>query len=269
MTPLPLFKEKTPCFCITLNQSPVVSVLKVIPVLDILNGITVHAVRGQRGQYQPLQSSLTKSTDPVAVAKAFKTLGFSKLYIADLDAIIDCRSSFGNLKQIADESGLDLLVDAGITNLQRAQLLMQSGVNTLIVGTETLQNKTFVAEAIEQFSSSHVLLSLDLKAGKVLVGQGFAGSTQPLELLKEFKSVGLSQVVVLDLSRVGSNEGVDVTFLNQIKDTLGIDVYVGGGVRGIEDLIELEKSGISGALIATSLHTGKIGTSELKQKGFL
>jgi phosphoribosylformimino-5-aminoimidazole carboxamide ribotide isomerase len=247
----------------------VVSVLKVIPVIDILNGITVHAVKGQRSQYQPLQSNLTKSTIPVEVAKTFKTLGFTHLYIADLDAIIDCRSSFGNLKQIADESGLELLVDAGITSIQRAQLLMQNSVHTLIVGTETLQNKTFVAEAIKQFGSKRVLLSLDLKAGKVLVGHGFAGSTEPLEMLKAFMSVGLSQIVVLDLSRVGSGEGVDLAFLKQIKDTLDIDVYVGGGVRGIEDLVELEKLGISGALIATSLHTGKITVSELKQKGFL
>jgi phosphoribosylformimino-5-aminoimidazole carboxamide ribotide isomerase len=247
----------------------VVNALKVIPVLDILNGIAVHAVKGQRSQYQSLQSNLTKSTNPTEIAKTFKTLGFSKLYIADLDAIIDCRSSFGNLKQIADESGLELLVDAGITSIQRAQLLMQNGVHTLIVGTETLQNKTFVAEAIKQFGNKRVLLSLDLKGGKVLVGQGFTGPTQPLELLRELKLMGLSQVVVLDLSRVGSGEGVDLAFLKQIKDTLGIDVYVGGGVRNIDDLIGLEKIGVSGALIATSLHTGKISVSELKQKGFL
>jgi phosphoribosylformimino-5-aminoimidazole carboxamide ribotide isomerase len=243
--------------------------LKVIPVLDILNGITVHAVKGQRSQYQPLQSNLTKSTSPIEVAKIFKTLGFTKLYIADLDAIIDCRTSFGSIKQVSDESGLELLVDAGITSLERARRLMQSGVNTLIVGTETLQNKTFVAEAIKQFGNQCVLLSLDLKDGKVLVGQGFAGSTEPLEMLKDFKSFGLSQVVMLDLSRVGSGEGVDLAFFKQIKDTLDIDVYVGGGVRGIEDLVELEKLGVSGALIATSLHTGKISVSELKQRGFL
>jgi phosphoribosylformimino-5-aminoimidazole carboxamide ribotide isomerase len=247
----------------------VVNALKVIPVIDILNGITVHAVKGQRNQYQPLQSNLTKSTIPVEVAKTFKTLGFTQLYIADLDAIIDCRTSFGDLKQVADESGLELLVDAGITSLERARLLMENGVHTLIVGTETLQNKSFVAEAIKEFGSKRVLLSLDLKDGKVLVGQGFAGSTEPLEMLKNFKSVGLSQVVVLDLSRVGSGEGVDLAFLKKIKDTLEIDVYVGGGVRGIDDLVELEKLGVSGALIATSLHTGKIDSSELKQNGFL
>jgi phosphoribosylformimino-5-aminoimidazole carboxamide ribotide isomerase len=194
--------------------------LKVIPVIDILNGITVHAIRGQRSQYQPLQSILTKSSDPLEVAKTFKMLGFSRLYIADLDAIIDCRSSFESLKQLKEQSGLELLVDAGITSLRRAQLLMSNGVQTLIIGTETLQNKTFVADAIKQFGSSRVLLSLDLKAGKVLVGQGFVGSVEPMQMLNEFKLMGISQVVVLNLSRVGSGEGVDLAFLKQIRTLL-------------------------------------------------
>ncbi|HKM59743.1 MAG TPA: HisA/HisF-related TIM barrel protein, partial [Candidatus Bathyarchaeia archaeon] len=61
--------------------------MKVIPVIDILNGIVVHAVRGKRREYQPLQSSICNSIEPLEIAKTFKTLGFSELYIADLDAI--------------------------------------------------------------------------------------------------------------------------------------------------------------------------------------
>ena len=89
--------------------------LKVIPVIDILNGIVVHAERGKRREYQPLQTSLTQSVEPVEVAKAFKKLGFKDLYIADLDAIIDCSIDFQVLKRITDETGLELMVDAGVT----------------------------------------------------------------------------------------------------------------------------------------------------------
>jgi len=48
-----------------------------------------------------------------------------------------------------------------------------------------------------------------------------------------------------------------------------MDVYVGGGVRDITDLIELREIGISGALIATSLHTDKIAIADLKREGFI
>ena len=140
--------------------------------------------------------------------------------MADLDAIIDCRSDFSVLKRVADETGLSLLVDAGITNLDRAQRLFESGVSKLIIGTETLDSKKFVAQAIERFGSSRVVVSLDMKGNSVIVKAGFEGCIEPMCLLKEFQAMGVSQVIVLDLARVGSGEGVDLAFLKKIKDEL-------------------------------------------------
>jgi phosphoribosylformimino-5-aminoimidazole carboxamide ribotide isomerase len=246
----------------------VVVYLKVIPVVDVLDGVAVHAVKGKRSEYKPIKSTLTKSTSPLELAKTLHSAGFSEVYIADLDAIIECSTNFGLFSQIVEETGLNLMVDAGITNLDRAQRLLDSGVARLIIGTETLENKKFVAQAIERFGSSRIVASLDLKGNNIIAKEGFDGCRDPLGLLQEFKSTGVSQVIVLDLSRVGSGEGVDVRFL---KETLkiGLEVYVGGGVRDIGDLVELNLIGVKGALVATALHTGKISVSELRQQGFI
>lgn len=243
--------------------------MKVIPVIDILNGVVVHAVRGKRSEYKPLQSNLAKSVEPVEVAEAFKTLGFSELYVADLDAIIDCSADFQGLKKIADQTELALMVDAGVTSIEHAERLFENSAAKLIVGTETLADRTFIAKAVKRFGSERIVVSLDLKAGKVLVKEGFDGCTEPLCLLKEFKAAGVSQVIVLDLARVGSGEGVDMDFLKKVIDEVGVDIYVGGGVRDLDDLVELKALGVSGALIATALHTGKIDVSDIKRNGFL
>ena len=78
--------------------------MKIIPVIDILNGRVVHAIKGQRHNYQPLESVLFKSTEPLEVAKGFKALGFTELYVADLDAIIDCSTDFEVFKRIVDDN---------------------------------------------------------------------------------------------------------------------------------------------------------------------
>jgi phosphoribosylformimino-5-aminoimidazole carboxamide ribotide isomerase len=243
--------------------------LKVIPVIDILNGVVVHAVRGKRREYQPLQSSLCQSVEPLEVANAFKNLGFSELYVADLDAITAGYVNSQVLKRIAEETGLKLMVDAGVTIIERAQKLLDSGVSKVIIGTETLQSKSFVGEAIRLFGSRHVVVSLDLKGDKVLVKLGLAGCKNPLCLLREFRAMGVSQVIVLDLARVGSGEGVNVAFLKKVIEEVGVNVYVGGGVRNMEDLVELKNLGVSGVLVATALHSGKISLDELKYAGLL
>jgi HisA/HisF family protein len=239
--------------------------LKVIPVIDILNGKVVHAVRGRRSEYKSLQSILAESVEPLEVAKAFKTLGFTDLYVADLDAIIDCSMNFQALKQMADETGLKLIVDAGVTDAERAEKLLESGVSKVVIGTETLQRKAFVAQAVKLFGADHVIVSLDLKGDKVLVKLGFDGCLNPICLLKEFKEMGILDVIVLDLVRVGSGEGVNVDFLKKVLEIGALNVYVGGGVRDVKDLLELKHLGISGVLVATALHSGEIAVEELKQ----
>lgn len=243
--------------------------MKIIPVIDILNRKVVHAVKGQRHNYQPIESILCKSTEPLEVARGFKALGFNELYVADLDAIIDCSMNFQTIKSIADETGLKLMVDAGVTSIPRAQKLLDSGVSRLIIGTETLQSKKFVEQVVEIFGSDRVVVSLDLKGDKVLVKLGFDGCLSPICLLQDFNRMGVTQIIVLDLLRVGSNEGVNTDFLKKVIAEVGVDVYVGGGVRDIHDFAELRNIGVSGALIATALHTGKISIDELKREGFL
>ena len=243
--------------------------IKVIPVIDILNSVVVHAVRGQRREYKPLQSILTSVVEPLTVAKTFKNLGFTDLYIADLDAIIDCSSNFDFLKQIAQETGIRLIVDAGITGLERAKKLANAGVSKIVIGTETLENKNFVAEAVKTFGNERVIVSLDLKGEKVLVKMGFSGCLNPLCLLGEFKEMGISSAIVLDLARVGSGEGVNVDFIKKAMAEVEMDIYVGGGVRDVNDIVELDCLGVSGVLVASALHTGKITVEDLRRQRLL
>jgi phosphoribosylformimino-5-aminoimidazole carboxamide ribotide isomerase len=243
--------------------------VKIIPVIDVLGGRVVHAVRGRRREYQPLKSNLCASTDPVDVAAALKALGFGELYVADLDAITRGQANFSIFKNIADKTGLELMVDAGIDDLKKAKRVLQSHVSKVIIGTETLPSASLVAEAIGLFGSEKVMVSLDLMGNRIISGFELGTLKDPVALLREFQEAGVSQIIVLDLARVGSGEGVNVPFLREVLRNIKANVYVGGGVRDIKDLMELKDIGVFGVLVATALHSGKISLKELKQAGLL
>jgi len=243
--------------------------VKIIPVIDVLGGRVVHAVRGRRKEYQPLKSTLCASTDPVDVAAALKALGFSELYVADLDAITRGQANFSIFKNIADKTGLELMVDAGIDNLKKAKRVLQSHVSKVIIGTETLPSASLVAEAIGLFGSEKVVVSLDLMGERVISGFELGALEDPVALLREFQEAGVSQIIVLDLCRVGSGEGVNMPFLKEVVRNIKAKVFVGGGVRDIKDLVKLKGVGVFGVLLATALHSGKISLKELKQAGLL
>jgi phosphoribosylformimino-5-aminoimidazole carboxamide ribotide isomerase len=243
--------------------------VKIIPVVDVLKGIVVHAVRGKRKEYQPLKSVLCASTDPVEVAVALRAFGFNELYVADLDAITGRYPNLSLLRRIETETGFKLMVDAGITTLKAAEEMIDSGVSKFIIGTETMLHTNFVADAITSFGSKKVMVSLDLMGNRVLNRFKSDTPAEPMKLLREFQNIGVSQIIVLDLAKVGSGEGVNKPFLKDVLAKIEAKVYVGGGVQDVKDLLELKDLGVYGVLVATALHLGKISPEELKQAGLL
>jgi len=243
--------------------------MKIIPVIDVLEGRVVHAVRGRRKEYQPLKSNLCASTNPVDVAAALKALGFVELYVADLDAITRGQANFSIFKNIADKTGFELMVDAGVDTLKKAESVLESQVSKVIIGTETLPSISLIAEAIRLFGSDRVVVSLDLMGERVISGFKLGALKDPVAFLREFQEAGVSQIIVLDLARVGSGEGGNVPFLREVLRNIKANVYVGGGIRDIKDLVELKGVGVFGVLIATALHSGKISPEGLKQAELL
>jgi hypothetical protein len=62
--------------------------MQTLPVIDVRHAIAVQAMRGQRDLYPALVTPLSPDSDPVNVAKGFRTLArFPAIYIADLDGI--------------------------------------------------------------------------------------------------------------------------------------------------------------------------------------
>jgi phosphoribosylformimino-5-aminoimidazole carboxamide ribotide isomerase len=241
----------------------------VIPVLDVLNGVAVHAVRGRRKEYKPLLSVLCRSADPLDVAKALAGLGFIELYVADLDAIMGGKTSFSLFRKVADETGLELMVDTGVADLDRARRTVDSRIAKVVIGTETLQDAEFVGEAVDALGEDRVVVSLDMMGGKVLSKLNRSVGAKPMDLLRTFQKMGVKQFILLDLARVGSSEGVNLQVLEEAVAVLNAKVLVGGGVRDIEDLVALKNLGVTGVLLATALHSGKISPDELRREGLL
>jgi phosphoribosylformimino-5-aminoimidazole carboxamide ribotide isomerase len=69
----------------------------------------------------------------------------------------------------------------------------------------------------------------------------------------------------MTLARVGSGAGPDLVRLASIQSIAGDrEIYAAGGVRNADDLRALKDAAVSGALIATALHEGRIGAADLQ-----
>lgn len=243
--------------------------MRIIPVLDILDGVVVHAVAGVRQEYLPIRSVLCTSANPPDVALAFKSIGFKQLYVADLDAILGNVPNFRQYAEIKAATGLQLMVDGGVVDVENARKVLESGASEIIIGTETLKELEFVKQAIESFGQDRVVVSLDLKDGKIVSVSEAIRFTDPLALAMRFQQMGVTRIIVLDLAKVGTGQGVNVAIVKEILEKVQVEVLTGGGVRDIQDLYLLRRLGVSGVLLGTALHSGRLTVDELKPAGFL
>jgi phosphoribosylformimino-5-aminoimidazole carboxamide ribotide isomerase len=240
--------------------------MRVVGVIDLKDGTAVHAVRGERERYRPVRSVMAGDDgDPVSLARAFwSELGLDELYVADLDAISGDGEHSSSIGALAREARV--MVDAGVSDPERARALLDLGAHRVVVGTETLTGP----DALDRLLADvpEVVLSVDLRDGRALSPHPQLAGLPALDAVARLHRARLREVIVLDLARVGSGAGPDVGLIADIHAAFpDLELLAGGGVRDVEDLHALGDAGAAGALVATALHGGVIGRRELAELG--
>lgn len=233
--------------------------MKVIPVLDLLNGLVVHAIKGERERYQPVKSVLCDTAEPLDVAKSFRdNLGLAEIYIADLDAIMGHGNHREIITTLTCREKMKVLLDAGAADAQTIRDLLELGIEKVVIGTETLPNWESLLAICAEIPNERIVISLDMRAGKVLSRWQQLAALRPLDALKKLKESCLREMI-LDLDRVGTGNGIDYTLVSEaLRLYSDMNLIVGGGIRQASELEGLQSMGISGILVASALHKGAI-----------
>ncbi len=229
--------------------------VRVVGVIDLKAGAAVHAVRGERERYRPVG-------DPLSLARTFRdALGLDELYVADLDAIGGGGGQDAIIAALAREARV--MVDAGVSEPERARALLDLGAHRVVVGTETLTGADALDRLLAELGA--VVLSVDLRDGRALSRDPRLAGLPALDAVARLHRAGLREVIVLDLARVGSGMGPDIRLIAELHAAFpGLELLAGGGVRDAGDLRALADAGAAGALVATALHRGVIGPRELR-----
>ena len=231
--------------------------MRIIPVLDLMNGVAVRAVGGRRSEYRPLVSRLCATPQPLNVATAYRKLGFVELYLADLDAI-GGNEPHWELYSTLRQLGFALWLDAGIHSASDVDRIAATSVERIIVGLETVAGPDALPSILQRWGDRAVI-SLDLKDGKPVCHSAW-GSADSEMIAERVICFGASRLIVLDLACVGVGEGVGTEELCRRLATEfpKIQLIAGGGIRDTRDLKRLEACGVSAALVASALYDGTI-----------
>lgn len=224
--------------------------IKKIPVLDLKDGQAVSGKSGLRDTYQPLQTVFAPSANPIEIAQGLKLNGADELYIADLDLIESNGHNINDIKMV--NTIIPVILDAGVKNAEGFSFFLDYAFK-LIVPTETLESLDELYAIFDKYPKERIIISVDVKDNELF--------SKNINLtLKEFKDILIdidaSQIILLDISSVGTNKGYNKKLLDEFKELK--DRLIFGGGLNKESIDELEKLGIKKVLVGTSLHSGEI-----------
>ena len=224
--------------------------IKKIPVLDLKDGQAVSGKSGLRDTYQPLQTVFAPSSNPIEIAQGLKLNGADELYIADLDLIESNGHNINEIKMV--NTIIPVILDAGVKNAEGFSFFLDYAFK-IIIPTETLESIDDLYEICNKYPKERIVISVDVKNNELF--------SKNLDLtLKEFKDiladVDPSQIILLDISGVGTNKGYNEELLNEFAD-LKDKLIIAGGLNK-DSISELEKIGIKKVLLGTSLHSGEV-----------
>ena len=181
--------------------------------------------------------------------------GLDELYVADLDAIAGGPGSPDVVAALAREARV--MVDAGAATAAAVARLLELGVARVVIGTETLPGAEAFRRLRAELPEAPLVLSLDLRGGRLLSPDPALAGVGAADALARLAEAGAREAIVLDLERVGSGEGPDMTLLGELHARFpDVGLLAGGGVRDAGDLRALAGAGAAGALVATALHGG-------------
>jgi cyclase len=146
----------------------------------------------------------------------------------------------------------------GIHSLQQIERIIKSGAEKVIINTNAFLQKEFLAEAVHQFGSSTIAVSIDVKReflkGNVVYVKGGTQSTglTPVVYARRIEDAGAGEILINSIDRDGVMEGFDIELIKSISNSIRIPVIACGGAGTLNDFKLAVKEGGASAVAAGS-----------------
>jgi phosphoribosylformimino-5-aminoimidazole carboxamide ribotide isomerase len=231
--------------------------MNIFPAIDLYDK---KAVRLFKGDYNEMT---VYSENPIEIALDFEAKGARFIHMVDLEGAKD--GTTPNLEivaQVARETGLFVEIGGGIRSLETLEKYFERGVDRAILGTSAVNDEAFLVEAVKRYGEK-IAVGADVKDGYIAIKGWLEKSNLTLdEFFEKMQKIGVKTIICTDISKDGAMRGTNLEMYKALSEKYALDIVASGGVSTINDVIELRKMNLYGAIIGKAYYTGAIDLSE-------
>ena len=227
--------------------------MKIFPAIDLFDK---KAVRLYKGNYDEMT---VYSENPLEIALDFQKKGAKNIHIVDLEGARDGGTpNFEVVKRIAESCTLSIEVGGGIRSMETVEKYLSLPIERVILGTSAVTDEAFLREAVLKYKEK-IAVGVDIKDGYVAIrGWREKSEYSAFDFCERLVGIGVKTVIATDISKDGAMLGTNRELYKTLSEKYPINIIASGGVSSYDDISELSRLGIYGAIIGKAYYVGAI-----------
>lgn len=236
----------------------------VIPAIDIIDG---QVVRLEEGKYE---TSKSYSTSVLEQAKKYDEKGFEWVHIVDLVGSKSGEISVLEiLKDIKESTKLKIEFGGGIRSLEDAELLLNSGVDRIIIGSLSIKDRLTFEKMVRTFGCDKFVVAADVQNEMIRI-KGWTEETDIAldDHIRYCMSLCIRTFLVTDIAKDGKLGGPNFDLYKKLQSLFpSINLIVSGGVSNIDDVKIAENANYYATIVGKAIYENKLSLEELAEIG--
>ena len=236
---------------------------RIIPCLDVKDGRTVKGINFL---------GLKDVGDPVELGAAYAAQGADELVYLDISATVEGRGTFVSLvEKIASRVNIPFTVGGGISSLDDAARLLDSGADKISVNSAAVRNPDLIDRIAGRYGSQFIVLAIDARRqGNQWIITTHGGSRMTDRELfswaREGQERGAGEILLTSMDHDGTRSGYPCDLFAQLSGQLSVPMIASGGAGSAQDIVRVLTEGKADAALAASIfHYGQMTVGELKE----
>ncbi len=235
---------------------------RIIPCLDVRNGMTVKGIRFQE---------IHEVGDAAELAARYAAAGADELVFLDITATHEQRGTRPDwVERIARRIDIPFTVGGGISSAEDVSLLLGCGADKVSVNSAAVRNPQLITELASRFGSQCVVLAIDTDftegAWRVYLNGGrIATELETVAWARQAVEAGAGEILLTSMRHDGTKEGFALEITRAVSEAVGVPVIASGGAGTMAHFTDVFRAGKADAALAASIfHYGEIEIPALK-----
>ena len=191
--------------------------------------------------------------------KIFSEKKVHEIQILDISARKNNRCIELNLiKKIRSEIFVPLAVGGGIKTIDEASLIINEGVEKVIINSENFLNKNLISNIAKKFGSQSAVVSIDVKKidneYKIMSNNGEkVENLNLIDFINDVQDRGAGEIILTSIENEGLKKGLDIDLYNFVEDCVRVPLIAHGGPSSVNDIIDFFNNSSFSAVACGSL----------------